>query len=332
MTEALLTLPLLFAEEARIAVDGVVVVDRLTLSTTGDHVLFAGDPSALFAALTGVPLSRAAARARSSPARPPARPTPTTMISTRSCRAKPTSWPARSSSPGATSLTARTCPSWARRRSIPPLPPGWTAEEYVAWGARLGGARRGVASDLAAQALARTGLLPARKRSTSALSQAERRALALAQAIVTAPEVLIAESPLAGLEGAAATFVLDALVQATEGRRAIFSVTRIDPSSPEGRLARASSHVVVLAGGDIALEGTPSELFSGVRVYSVTVHKNAEPLRAELASRGIRSAAGLIASRSSSRWAAPPATSWPPRTPRGPPSSRWSSDRLRLSR
>ena len=101
------------------------------------------------------------------------------------------------------------------------------------------------------------------------------------------PPILIAEAPLAGLEGAAAAFVLDALVQVTEGRRAIFSVTRIDPASPEGRLARAASHVIVLAGGEIALEGTPAELFSGVRVYTLTVHRNAEPFRAELALRGI---------------------------------------------
>jgi ABC-type multidrug transport system ATPase subunit len=287
VTDAALTLPLLLAEEARVAVDGVVVIDRLSLVTTGDHVLFAGDPSALFAALTGVPLS----------SRRGARP----ALTGKAARADQAfldnldeELPGEAYIvAGALHLAGRNVAEGAHVALMgaapldPPLPPGWSALEYVAWGARLAGARRGVAVDLAAQALARTGLLPARKRLTSVLSQAERRVLVLTQAIVTAPEILIAESPLSGLEGAAATFVLDALVQATEGRRAIFSVTRIDPSSPEGRLARASSHVVVLAGGEIAVEGTPSELFSGVRVYALTVHKNAEPLRAELASRGI---------------------------------------------
>lgn len=287
MTAAAAALPLLVAEEARIAVDGRVAVDRLTLSSTGDHLLFAGDPAALFAALTGVPLS----------SRRGARPT----LTGKAARAANASiddldeeMPGEAYVvAGALRLAGRDVATGAHITSMgaapldPPLPPGWSAEEYVSWGARLAGVRRGAAGDLAIQALARTGLLAARKRATSALSQAERRALVLAQAIVTAPEVLIAESPLSGLEGAAATFVLDALVQATEGRRAIFSVTRIDPSSPEGRLARASSHVVVLAGGEIALEGSPAELFSGVRVYSLTVHKNGEALRAELASRGI---------------------------------------------
>ena len=276
---------LLVAEEARIAVDGVVAIDRLSLSTIGDHVLFAGDPAALFAALTGVPLS-----------------------SRRGARPALTSKAARAATiddldeelpgeayvvAGSLRLAGHSVAESAHVGVIgaapldPPLPPGWTAEEYVAWGARLAGAPRRSARDLAVQALARVGLRASRKRLTSALPQAERRALLLAQAIVMAPAVLIAEAPLSGLEGSAAAFVLDALVQATDGRRAIFSVTRIDPASPEGRLARAVSYMVVLAGGEIALEGSPGELFTGVRVYALTVRKNAEPLRAELALRGI---------------------------------------------
>src|SRR5699024_3666922 len=53
--------PLLAASEARIAVDGVTAIDRLTLATEGDHVLVAGDTRALFAAITGVPLADPAA-------------------------------------------------------------------------------------------------------------------------------------------------------------------------------------------------------------------------------------------------------------------------------
>ena len=279
--------PLLVAEEARIAVDGVVAIDRLTFSAVGDHLLFAGDPAALFAAITGVPLS----------SRRGARPVLTGKAARVALAATDDldeELPGEAYVvAGALRLAGRSVVESAHISLMgaatldPPLPLSWTAEEYVAWGARLAGARRRAATDLAAAALARVGLIPARKRLTSVLSLAERRALVLAQAIVMAPEILIAESPLSGLEGAAATFVLDALVQATEGRRAIFSVTRIDPASPEGRLARAASHVIVLAGGEIALEGTPAELFSGVRVYTLTVHKNAEPFRAELALRGI---------------------------------------------
>ena len=56
------------ADDARVAIDGVVAIDRLTLRAGGDRVLFAGDAAALFAALTHVPLGLrgAAAVSRSS--------------------------------------------------------------------------------------------------------------------------------------------------------------------------------------------------------------------------------------------------------------------------
>jgi ABC-2 type transport system ATP-binding protein len=43
----------------------------------------------------------------------------------------------------------------------------------------------------------------------------------------------------------------------------------------------------VLASGDVAVEGPPSELFAGRRIYALAVRTNAEPLRTELAARGI---------------------------------------------
>ncbi|MEO5727449.1 MAG: hypothetical protein ABI134_30795, partial [Byssovorax sp.] len=164
MTDAALTLPLLRAEEARVAVDGVVVIDRLSLVTTGDHVLFAGDPSAFFAALTGVPLS----------SRRGARP----ALTGKAARVDQASFDELDEElPGEAYVVAGTLHLAGRNVAEgahvtlmgaapldPPLPPGWSAEEYVAWGARLAGARRRVAVDLAVQALARTGLLPARKR------------------------------------------------------------------------------------------------------------------------------------------------------------------------
>lgn len=287
MTDAAPPPPLLVAEEARIAVDGVVAIDKLSFASIGDHLLFAGDPAALFAALSGVPLSsrRGARPALSGKAARAATAAMDDLDEELPGEAYVVAGSLRLA--GQSVADAAHIPLMGAAPLDPPLPPSWTAEEYVAWGARLAGAPRKAAGDLAIQALTRVGMRPSRKRLTSTLPQAERRALILAQAIVMAPAVLIAESPLSGLEGSAAAFVLDALVQATEGRRAIFSVTRIDPGSPEGRLSRASSYVIVLAGGEIALEGSPGELFSGVRVYALTVRKNAEPLRAELAQRGI---------------------------------------------
>src|SRR5205823_1463962 len=88
----------------------------------------------------------------------------------------------------------------------PPLPPSYNAEEYVGWSARLAGASKGAARELADNALAKTGLGRVKRRALATLDVAERRALVLAQAIVMSPEVLVAESPLAGLDGGRAAF------------------------------------------------------------------------------------------------------------------------------
>ena len=81
--------------------------------------------------------------------------------------------------------------------------------------------------------------------------------------------------------------MLQAVAAASEGRRAAISVTRLDAGSAEGVLARGASHLVVLAGGEVALEGPPGELFAGARVFALTVRSNAGALRAELSARGI---------------------------------------------
>lgn len=262
--------PLLEASDARIAIDDVVAVDRLTLSTRGDRVLFAGDVEALFAALTGV--SRGA---RASDA----------AIDDLPGEARVTA--------GSLRVAGRDVGTGLHLRNVgsapldPPLPAAWTAEEYVVASARLAGASPSAARDLASAALAKVGLIRARSRALRTLGLAERRAVVLAHAVVMSPEVLIAESPLSGLEGPGVELALAAIAGVTEGRRAILSGSKLDPRAPESALARGASYVVVLIGGEVALEGHPGELFSGASIYGLTVRSNAEPFRDELASRGI---------------------------------------------
>jgi ABC-2 type transport system ATP-binding protein len=264
------------ALDARISVDGAVAIDRLTLVTQGDRVVLAGDPAALLAAITGASLSPGASIEDDE------LPGEAYVIA------------------GSLLVAGRDVASGAHTAAIgaalldPPLPPSWSAEEYVTWGARLGGAPRRAARELAAQAIARVGLFAVRKRAASGLSIPERRALCLAQAAVLSPEVLIAEAPLSGLSGDAAALVIAALGAVTEGRRAVITASRLDPASPEGALCRGADHLIVLAGGEVALEGPPGELFAGARVYSLMVSRNATLLQAELASRGIDLRGGPI--------------------------------------
>lgn len=274
--------PVLSADGARIAIDGAVAVDRFTLVSRGDRVILAGDPGALLAAITGVPRSATGAAKASSDDGDEELPGEAFVVA------------------GALLVGGKSVADGAHFAVIgaapldPPLPDAWSVLEHVTWGARLAGASRWTAPSLADTALGRVGLREVRKKAIRALALHERRALALAQAVVSQPDVLIAEAPLSGLDGPAAVFVHRAIAGATEGRRAILSVSRLDPASPEGALARDASHLVVMSGGEIALEGSPGELFSGAKVYALTVHTNADALRDELAARGIELRGGPV--------------------------------------
>jgi ABC-2 type transport system ATP-binding protein len=264
-------LPILHAEDARIAIDDVVAIDRLTVRARGDRVLCTGEAEALFAALTVVPL-----RSRSSRPVDDELPGEAHVVS------------------GSLLVAGRDVAASAHLAVSgvapldPPLPPRWTAHEYVTWSARLAGLGARASRDLAASAIERVGLSPVLRRPLGALDVPARRALVLAHAIVADPAVIILESPLAGLDGASAGFVTNAIFRASEGRGAILSAQRIDPATAEGEFfPRVATDVLVFAGGALVLEGAPEELFAGVRVYGVTVRKNPGPFRDELLSRGM---------------------------------------------
>jgi len=260
---------LLEARGARVAVDDVVALDHLTCVARGDRVLCLGDTQGLLAVLTGVPLL---SRGRREPGEPPGE---ARVVA------------------GSLALGGRDVARGAHRPLMgaapldPPLPGGWTADEYVAWSARLGGASARAARDLAAAALGRVGLGAARRRKIGALAAPERRALVVAAAVALSPPVVVLEDPLSGLDGAAAAFVLSAVAGATEGRRALVSAGRVDVGGPAGALVRGATDVLVLAAGELAFQGSAADLSAGRRVYTLTVRTGAEALREALAARGL---------------------------------------------
>jgi ABC-2 type transport system ATP-binding protein len=257
---------LLEARAARIAVDDVVVAPGLDFVARGGRVVLGGDAGVLVAAIHGVPLGGV------DDDRPPGE----VRVVGGALRVL-----------GLDVAAGGHVPSMGAAPLDPPLPPEWTAAQYVEWGARLGGADGGLARALAPLALVRVGLGEVRARPLRTLALVERRVLVLAQAIVLSPAVLVAEAPLAGLEGSSAELAGRALGAAMEGRAAIVSTRRLELGAPEGALARAASDVLVLANGELVLEGSPDRVLSGGRVFALTVRANTEPLRAELAARGI---------------------------------------------
>ena len=270
--------PLLSAVHARVAVDDVIAIEDLTLETRGDRVLFVGDVTVLFAALSGVPLLAAT---------PDGAATETTETTL----------------PGEVRLVGGELLLLGKDLAEqpagfapldPPVPRTMTALTYVEWAARLAGVKPRAARELAMGALHRVGLQTLAARPAAGMGLAERRALQLAKAIVHDPPAIVAEGPLDRLEGAAAAFVTGALAAATEGRRALLSARSVEPGTPEGTIARAASQLLFVGENGVVAEGPPEAFASGKRVYRLTVATQAEALRDALAARGLTLEAGPI--------------------------------------
>ncbi|MFO0592095.1 MAG: ABC transporter ATP-binding protein [Polyangiaceae bacterium] len=273
------TTPILSAEHARVAVDDVIAIEDLSLTTRGDRVLLVGDVTVLFAALSGVPLLAVT-------------PDPSTNEAGLAGEARFVGGAARLDGldviDGAHLAIAGFAPL------DPPVPRNMTALAYVEWAARLAAVKPRAAREMAAFAMKRVGLLASVGRVAATLGLAERRALQLAKAIVNDPRVLVAEAPLDRLEGAGAAFVTGALAAATEGRRTLLSARAIEPGTAEGALARGASQLVFLGDAGVVAEGAPASFTSGARVYRLTVATNPDALKASLAARGLTLSAGPV--------------------------------------
>ncbi|MGI9419392.1 MAG: ABC transporter transmembrane domain-containing protein [Geminicoccaceae bacterium] len=85
------------------------------------------------------------------------------------------------------------------------------------------------------------------------LSLAQRQKLALARALLKRPDILILDDPVSPLDPGEQVAVLDAILQAFEGRTLFWSLGRSD-------LARKFDHVLVLRRGQVVEEGAYEDL------------------------------------------------------------------------
>ncbi|MBI4955337.1 MAG: ABC transporter ATP-binding protein, partial [Myxococcales bacterium] len=92
--------------------------------------------------------------------------------------------------------------------------------------------------------------------------------------------------PLAGLDGAATRYLLDALRTAGEGRRTIVWLSRPELGGPEGTLLREASDLVVFGEGRLVAAGPPDEVLAGAHLYELTVRAGAQALCDALVARG----------------------------------------------
>jgi ABC-2 type transport system ATP-binding protein len=174
----------------------------------------------------------------------------------------------------------------------PPMPAGWTGLEWLIWSARLAGLSHADARDAAARAVSSLGLAgPARGRIGS-LARPERRALVLAHATLADPEVVVATSPLEGLDGPAASWLAGVLQTACRDRAWVIGITRVDAGSAEHAIASDADDLLVFASGSLVRAGRLDAMLAGASAFTMTVRARGADLSTALAARGAQVSGG----------------------------------------
>lgn len=146
------------------------------------------------------------------------------------------------------------------------FPPGLSGYEFVYWFLRLHGMRHAEAHGRAWQALERVGLAGAGGRKVASYSKGTRQRVKLAQALSHAPEVVILDEPLSGLDPMARAETLRLFRElAAAGCCVVVSSHILD------EVERISDEIVLLSGGYVVAEGRIEAVRSEVKEHPAEI-------------------------------------------------------------
>ncbi len=130
--------------------------------------------------------------------------------------------------------------------------------ENLTYPLRLHGEGKAAARDKAARWLARVGLAGMAAHPARSLSGGERQKLALARALIRAPELLLLDEPCANLDGAATQAIEEILSKARAGGTRIVMTTH-----DLGQARRLADDVLFIFRGRIHEAGAAERFFAG---------------------------------------------------------------------
>jgi energy-coupling factor transporter ATP-binding protein EcfA2 len=151
--------------------------------------------------------------------------------------------------------------------------------EEVAFGLEGQGMLPAQIGERVAWALARVGLAGLEARAPWQLSGGQQKRLAIASILAMQPPILLLDEPMAGLDPAGRREIAALLAELKATTGATVVVLEKDAEF----VARWAQRVVVLAGGQIALDGAPADIFQ--QVERLRAGGLAAPQMAELAAR-----------------------------------------------
>ncbi len=250
MSEALLAF-----HQARLDVAGSVATEGLSFTTTGSRLALMGDWSAWFRLLLGA---------------------------------------ARLQAGTASILGLSVSEALARGRVAvispkSPLPGSFSVRRLFCESARLAGFPQADAEARALQVATELNLSTLNERRIEALSRVELRAVWVAHAIITWPEVIFIEDLLTGLAEHEKDYLWRLTLGALAGRKWGIVLPSDDPSSIDGAVFSHTDEVLVLDHGHLAYQGAArQQAASAPQVFRVVVARNSQALFAKLSGAGLK--------------------------------------------
>jgi len=179
-------------------------------------------------------------------------------------------------------------PLEAKRRlgylpDVPPLHGEMRVEDFVTYSARLHKIPAARVKGRVDEALDRLSLTEVRRRLVGNLSKGYRQRVALAQAIVHDPEVLVLDEPTEGLDPNQIVQIRE-LIRSLAGQHTIILSSHI-----LSEVQNTCDHIIIVHGGRVVQQGSYEELVQHMqsgRLYRLRVARDASRLAATLAAAG----------------------------------------------